>query len=279
MSHVIFETNSLFSVSVAAAKSLQSCLTLCDPIDGRPPGSPVPGILQARTLEWVAISFSNAWKWKVKVKSLSRVRPQWPHGLQLSRLLRPWDFPGKSTPIQYFRQIVYLVRVCPMLWLWLTYTKEHIFVFLIRNSNVTMSPVCRLAKAGNPVWNICLRSRTRLMKLLHSEYSILLSTLQSDLWWDRWSEWTQVLAFFERRWEPLAEKEMATHSSVLAWRIPGTGEPGGLPSMGSHRVGHDWSDLAAAAAENPLRKHRPITWEHMLSVGVYQARREPIKTA
>ena len=56
------------------AKSLQSCLTLCDPIDGSPPGSPVPGILQARTLEWVAISFSSAWKWKVKVKSLSRVR-------------------------------------------------------------------------------------------------------------------------------------------------------------------------------------------------------------
>ena len=58
----------------AAAKSLQSCLTLCNPIDGSPPGSPVPGILQARTLEWVAISFSNAWKWKVKGKSLSRVR-------------------------------------------------------------------------------------------------------------------------------------------------------------------------------------------------------------
>ena len=58
----------------AAAKSLQSCPTLCDPIDGSPPGSPVPGILRARALEWVAISFSNAWKWKVKVKSLSRVR-------------------------------------------------------------------------------------------------------------------------------------------------------------------------------------------------------------
>ena len=53
----------------------QSCPTLGDPIDGSPPGSPVPGILQARTLEWVAISISNAWKWKVKVKSLSRVRP------------------------------------------------------------------------------------------------------------------------------------------------------------------------------------------------------------
>ena len=59
--------------AAAAAKSLQSCPTLCDPTDGSPPGSPVPGILQARTLEWVAISFSSAWKWKVKVKSLSRV--------------------------------------------------------------------------------------------------------------------------------------------------------------------------------------------------------------
>ena len=58
----------------AAAKLLQSWPTLCDPIDGSPPGSPVPGILQARTLEWVAISFSNAWKWKVKVKSLSCVQ-------------------------------------------------------------------------------------------------------------------------------------------------------------------------------------------------------------
>ena len=58
----------------AAAKSLQSCPTLCDPIDGSPPGSPIPGIPQARTLEWVAISFSNAWKRKMKVKSLSPVR-------------------------------------------------------------------------------------------------------------------------------------------------------------------------------------------------------------
>ena len=62
------------TIYAAAAKSLQSCPTLCDPIDGSPPGSPVPGILQARTLEWVAISFSNAWKWKVNVKSLSCVR-------------------------------------------------------------------------------------------------------------------------------------------------------------------------------------------------------------
>ena len=59
--------------AAAAAKSLQSCPTLCNPIDGSPPGSPVPGILQARTLEWAAISSSNEWKWKVEVKSLSHV--------------------------------------------------------------------------------------------------------------------------------------------------------------------------------------------------------------
>ena len=63
-----------FIAAATAAKSLQSCLTLCDPTDSSPLGSSVPGILQARILEWVAISFSNAWKWKVKVKLLSHVR-------------------------------------------------------------------------------------------------------------------------------------------------------------------------------------------------------------
>ena len=67
--------NNFKNVAAAAtAKSFQSCQTLCNPRDGSPPGSPISGILQARTLEWVAISFSNAWKWKVKVKSLSSVR-------------------------------------------------------------------------------------------------------------------------------------------------------------------------------------------------------------
>ena len=72
---IINKTSNLIKkwAATVAAKSLQSCLTLCDPIDGSPPGSPVPGILQARTLEWVAIFFSNAWKWNVKRKSLSRV--------------------------------------------------------------------------------------------------------------------------------------------------------------------------------------------------------------
>ena len=89
----------LTRLAAAAAKLLQSCPTLCNPIDGSPPGSHVPGILQAIILEWVAISFSNAWKWKVKVKSLHRVWLLATPCLQPPRLLRPWDFPGKRTGV------------------------------------------------------------------------------------------------------------------------------------------------------------------------------------
>ena len=79
---------------VAATKSLQSCLTLCDPTDGSPPGSPISGILQARTQEWVAVSFSNAWKWKVKVKPLSHVR----------LLATPWTAAYQAPPMGFSRQ-------------------------------------------------------------------------------------------------------------------------------------------------------------------------------
>ena len=96
--HNIWLRKNLWAAA-AAAKSLQSCLTLCDPIDGSPPGSAVPGILQPRTLEWVAISFSNAWKWKVKVSCSVMSNSSQPHGLQPTRLLRPWGFPGKSTGV------------------------------------------------------------------------------------------------------------------------------------------------------------------------------------
>ena len=80
-----------------AAKWLQSCPTLCDPIDWSPPGSPVPGILQARTLKWVAISFSNAWNWKVKVKSLSRIR----------LLATPWTAAYQAPPPMGFSRQEY----------------------------------------------------------------------------------------------------------------------------------------------------------------------------
>ena len=81
----------------AAAKSRQSCPTLCDSIDGSPPGSPVPGILQARTLEWVAIAFSSAWKWKWSCSVVSdSLRP---HRRQPTRLFCPWDSSGKNTGV------------------------------------------------------------------------------------------------------------------------------------------------------------------------------------
>ena len=91
------KTITLTAAAAAAAKSLKLCLTIWDPIDGSLTGSSIPGILQARILGWVAIFFSNAWKWKVKMKLLSRIQlfvTPW-----TTRLLRPWDFPGKSTGV------------------------------------------------------------------------------------------------------------------------------------------------------------------------------------
>ena len=99
--YFFFTTSSLSYAAAAAAKSLQSCPTLCDPIDGYPPGSPVPGILQARTLEWAAISFSKAWKWKVKVKSLSRVR----------LLATPWTAAYQAPPSMGFSRQEYWTGV------------------------------------------------------------------------------------------------------------------------------------------------------------------------
>ena len=92
-----FAVTAAAAAAAAAAKLLQSCPTLCDPIDGSPPGSPIPGILQARTLEWVAIFFSNAGKWKVKVKSLSRV---W-------LLATPWTVAYQAPPSMGFSRQEY----------------------------------------------------------------------------------------------------------------------------------------------------------------------------
>ena len=95
------------NLAAAAAKSLQSCPSLCDPIDGSPPGSPIPGILQARTLECVAISFSKAWKWKVKVKSLSHVR----------LLVTPWTTAYQAPPsLGFSRQEYWSELPLPSLW-------------------------------------------------------------------------------------------------------------------------------------------------------------------
>ena len=114
------------AAAAAAAKLLQSCPTLCDPIDGSSPGSPILGILQARTLEWVAISSSNAWEWKVKVKSLSHVRLletpwttayQAPPSMGFSRqdwsgvpLPSPQSYPYKYVFFKFFPHLIYYRR-------------------------------------------------------------------------------------------------------------------------------------------------------------------------
>ena len=144
------------TVAAAAAKSLQSCPTLCDPTDGSPPGSPVPGILQARTLEWIAISFSNAWKWKVKVKSLSRV---W-------LLATPWTTAHQAPPSMGFSRQEYWSGVplpspaCPSAglqirgldqlssnsaWLWLNYITSPSLYFIVceRGLHLIMYVKCK----------------------------------------------------------------------------------------------------------------------------------------
>ena len=158
--------------------SLQLCLTLCDPIDGSPPSSAIPGILQARTLEWVAISFSSAW--------------------------------NKSTMLPCRKLSA---RLSLILWIMHTYLQQ---LFLQRFIELN----------GNPL-----------------QYSCLENPMDRGAWWAAVhgvAKSRRQLSNFSFTFPFHAlEKEMATHSSVLAWRIPGMGEPSGLPSMGSHRVGHD----------------------------------------
>ena len=119
--------------AAAAAKSLQSGLILCNPIDGSPPGSPVPGILQARTLEWVVISFSNAWKWKVKGKSLSHV---W-------LLATPWTAAHQALPSMGFSRQEYWSGVpLPSSTTWLGKVNSEILLCgtSCQNSLYTMIP-------------------------------------------------------------------------------------------------------------------------------------------
>jgi len=111
----------VFKQVLCYAKSLQSCPTLCDPIDSSPPGSPIPGTLQARTLEWVAISFSNAWKWKVKVKSLSHVR----------LLATPWTAAFQAPPSMGFSRQEYWNGVP------LPYPNYHTVALISHASKVT----------------------------------------------------------------------------------------------------------------------------------------------
>ena len=160
------------SHAAAAAKSLQSCPTLCNPRDGSPPGTPVPGILQARTLEWVAISFSNAWKWKVKGKSLSRIRllaTPWTgsppgfsvHGILQARVLEWGAIAFSSLSHSYF---IFIFKV----WSW-----AILFSFLRRTSfNIS----CKASLLVTHFLNFCLR------KSLFLNFWKIIS-LDIKFWW------------------------------------------------------------------------------------------------
>ena len=116
----IFSVRSLLYelAAAAAAKSFQSCPTLCDPIDGSPPGSSVHGILQARSMEWVAISSSNAWKWKAKGKSLSRVR----------LLATPWTAAYQAPPSMGFSRQEY--------WSGVSLPSPYMSLYLIKRKQI-----------------------------------------------------------------------------------------------------------------------------------------------
>ena len=189
-----------------------SCPTLCNPMDCSLPGSSIHGIFQARALEWGAIAFS-------KLKVYSKI-------IQL-------QYTCIYSFLDYFPIEVITEKTRNL------FCKFLLSIYKNKNSEKRKKQLCDLP------CNWWYHNGTLL------QYPCLENPMDGGAWWaaiygvaqsrTRLSDFTLTFHFHA------LEKDMATHSSVLAWRIPGTGEPGGLPSVGLHRVGHDWSDLAAAA--------------------------------
>ena len=129
------------AAAAAAAKSPQSCQIFCTPVDGSPPGSPVPGILQARTLEWVAISFSNAWKWKVKMKSFNRVR----------LLATPWTAAYQAPPSMGFSRQEYWSGV-PLPSPLIVCSYLLVMIWKDMRENWSKNQLKNIAASENPKW-------------------------------------------------------------------------------------------------------------------------------
>ena len=187
-------------LAAAAAKSLQSCPTLCDPIDGSPPGFPIPGIFQARTLEWVAISFSNAEKWKVKVKSLSRV---WPSAT-------PWTAAHQAPPSMGFSRQEYWSGVPlpsprntwsnSLIWPWSTeWIRQRLTEFCQENTLVTANTLFQqhnrrlytsldITSWSIPKSNWLYSLQPKMEKL----YTVSKNKTRSWLWLRSWTPYCQI---------------------------------------------------------------------------------------
>ena len=167
----------------AAAKSFQSCLTLWNPIDNSPPGSPIPGILQVRTLEWVAISFSNAWKWQVKVKSLNRVPllvTSWTAAYQAHPSMgftrqEYWSGVPLCSPhcCKWHYFILFMAEQCSIV-----YTNHIFFIHFSTDGHLGCFYVLAIARKQccNEPWGACI----------FSNYDFLQIYIQD---WDCWIMW------------------------------------------------------------------------------------------
>ena len=196
----------------------------------QPPGSPIPGILQARTLEWDAISFSNAGKWKAKVKSLSRVQ----------LFVTPWTAAYQAPPSMGYSRQEYWSGVplpSPSIYVSIRYL---FFSFWPTSLRIIGSGFICLVRTDS---NISLFMAEEYFTMGFPDGSVVknLPAMQE-------MQEPQEMRVWSLGGEDLLEEGMATHSSILAWRIPWTEEPGRLHSTGSQRVRHDWSDLVCTHA-------------------------------
>ena len=234
------------------AKSLQSCPALCNPIDGSPPGSPVPGILQARTLEWVAISFSNAWKWKVQGKSLSRVQIfktqrtaayQSPPSMGFSRQEYWSGVPSPSPPL--------LTKVCivkAMVFPVVTYRCKSWTIKMAEHQRINAFKLWCWKRLLRVPWT-ARRSNQSILKKINPEYSLERLTLKLQsfghlIWRTDSLEKTLMLGKIEgrrrrglqrMRWLDDVTDSMDISFGTWWW----TGKPDMLQSMGSQRVRQD----------------------------------------
>ena len=227
-----------------AAKSLQSCRTLCNPIGGSPPGSPLPGILQARTLEWVATSFYNAWKWKVKVKLLSRVR----------LFATPWIAAHQAPlPMAFSRQEYWsgLPLPSPVV----MYGCDNWIIKKAEHPRVDAFKLYCLRRFLKVSWT-ARKSNQSILKKISPEYSLegLMLKLKFQYfvtWCKELTHWKDPDAGKDWRQEEKGTKEdemvrMASPTQwTWVWVNSGswwwTGMPDVLHSMGLQRVRHNWA--------------------------------------